>query len=168
LGVCLAPADVAPADVAPADVAPADVAPADVARFADDRRGARYRTSVIVAFDPGRNVGVAYVGEDGALRRRAIVTLEAVDRLDVPDDAVVLVGNGTGSAALRARLAARGLDVRTVAEEGTSLEARELFYREHPAKGWSRLLPVGMRSPPVAIDDYAAYAIALRWLASRA
>lgn len=123
---------------------------------------------MIVAFDPGRNVGVAYVGEDGALRRRAIVTLEEVDRLDVPDDAVVVVGDGTGSAALCARLESRGLVVRTVAEEGTSLEARELYYREHPVTGWARLLPVGMRAPPVAIDDYAAYAIALRWLARRA
>ena len=157
-----------PADVARDYVAAVDVAAVDVARFADDRRDARYRTSVIVAFDPGRNVGVAYVGEDGALRRRAIVTLEEVDRLDVPDDAVVVVGDGTGSAALCARLESRGLVVRTVAEEGTSLEARELYYREHPATGWSRLLPVGMRSPPVAIDDYAAYAIALRWLARRA
>ncbi|MFO7546859.1 MAG: hypothetical protein R6W77_15300 [Trueperaceae bacterium] len=123
---------------------------------------------MIVAFDPGRNVGVAHVGDDGALLRRAIVTLAAVDRLDVPDGAVVLVGNGTGSRALCARLEARGLLVQTVAEEGTSLEARELYYREHPARGLTRLFPVGMRSPPVPIDDYAAFAIALRWLASRA
>jgi hypothetical protein len=27
-----------------------------------------------------------------------------------------------------------------------------------------RLVPPGMRAPPRPIDDYAAYAIALRWL----
>lgn len=123
---------------------------------------------MIVAFDPGRNVGVAYVGEDGRLQRRVIVTLETVDRLDVPVGAVVLVGDGTGSRALCARLEALGVNVQTVAEQGTSLQARELYYRDHPARGLTRLLPVGMRSPPVGIDDYAAYAIALRWLATHA
>lgn len=123
---------------------------------------------MIVAFDPGRNVGVAYVDEHGTLRSRAIVTLESVDRLELPEGAVVVVGDGTGSRALCARLKELGIHPETVAEQGTSLDARALFYRDHPVRGLARLLPMGMRSPPVPIDDYAAYAIALRYLATRA
>jgi len=54
-----------------------------------------------------------------------------------------------------------------VGEKSTTLEARNLYFRDHPASWWQRLVPVGMRSPPRHIDDYAAYAIALRWLAAR-
>ncbi len=123
---------------------------------------------MIVAFDPGRNVGVAYVDEHGTLRSRAIVTVESVDRLELPEGAVVVVGDGTGSRALCARLKDLGIHPEIVAEQGTSLDARALYYRDHPVRGLARLLPMGMRSPPVPIDDYAAYAIALRYLATRA
>lgn len=122
---------------------------------------------MIVAFDPGRNVGVAFVDASGRLLRHEIVTLASVDRLELPAGAVVVVGGGTGGRVLRERLEALGHTVETAAEEGTSLEARTLYFRDHPPRGWARLLPEGMRSPPVPIDDYAAYAIALRWLAGR-
>lgn len=110
---------------------------------------------------------MAFVDASGRLLRHGIVTLASVDRLELPAGAVVVVGGGTGSRALRERLAALGHTVETAAEEGTSLEARALYFRDHPPRGWARLLPAGMRSPPVPIDDYAAYAIALRWLAAR-
>ncbi len=110
---------------------------------------------------------MAFVDASGRLLRHEIVTLASVDRLELPAGAVVVVGGGTGSRALRERLVALGHTVETAAEEGTSLEARTLYFRDHPPRGWARLLPEGMRSPPVPIDDYAAYAIALRWLAGQ-
>lgn len=123
---------------------------------------------VLVAFDPGRNVGVAFVAPDGRLLARRIVTLTEVDLLELPEDPVVLIGSGTGSKELRRRLRERGFEPQPVDETATTLAAKDLYYRDHPARGWSRLVPVGMRSPNVQLDDYAAYAIALRWLEGNA
>ena len=121
----------------------------------------------VVAFDPGRNLGAAWVRADGTAERLALLTLDDLDRLELPAGAHVLVGDGTGSAGVLARLRKRGLEPYVVDEEGTTLEARALYFRDHPARGLARLVPAGMRSPPRTIDDYAAYAIALRWLRRR-
>lgn len=122
---------------------------------------------MIVAFDPGRNIGVAYVDSAGELVRRAIVDASQLESLAVPHEATVLVGDGTGGAALAQRLRAVGLTVEMVEEASTTLEAQALYFRDNPPRGWQRLLPIGMRSPPGPIDDYAAYAIARRWLERR-
>lgn len=120
--------------------------------------------AAIVAFDPGRNIGVAYVDGHGRLLGRAIVDLGAVKSLELPPDAVVLIGGGTGSRALQEVFSRLGRAYQVVDEIGSSLEARALYFRDHPPKGLGKALPKGMRSPPVPIDDYAAYAIALRYL----
>lgn len=122
---------------------------------------------VIVAFDPGRNIGVAFVDRDGVLTDRVIVDDAGLAAIVIPSGATVLVGNGTGSATLVARLRAAGHRVEVVEERATTLEAKELYFRARPVRGFGRLVPLGMRSPPEPIDDYAAYAIALRWLADR-
>ena len=49
-------------------------------------------------------------------------------------------------------------------KKGRLSEARPLYFRDHPPKGLMRFLPRGLWSPPELIDDYAAYAIALRYL----
>jgi hypothetical protein len=122
---------------------------------------------VIIAFDPGRNVGVAYVSEDGRLLERAILDLGALKALDLPPDAVLVVGSGTGSRAIQDVLVKLKRAYTVVDEEGSTLEARALYFRDHPPMGLQRLLPEGLRAPDVPIDDYAAYAIALRYLRGR-
>lgn len=119
---------------------------------------------MIIAFDPGRNIGVAYVSEVGELLQRAIVDLGAVKSLELPESAVLLIGNGTGSRALQDVFERLGRPYQLVPERDTSLEGRELYFRHHPPKGLTRFWPKGLRTPPVPIDDYAAYAIALRYL----
>jgi hypothetical protein len=121
----------------------------------------------VVAFDPGRHVGVAWVDGDGRLVRHEVVDLAALDTYPLPDGVRVVVGDGTGSAALVARLRARGVVVDTVDERGTSEEARALYWRAYPARGFMRLVPMGLRPPPRSLDDFAAYAIALRTLGTR-
>ncbi len=123
--------------------------------------------AVVLAFDPGRNLGAAWVRRDGTAARLAILAAADLDRLVLPPSAVVLVGDGTGSGSVAERLRARGVAVTLVDERHTTLVARGLYFRDHPPRGLLRLLPPGMRSPPRPIDDYAAYAIALRWLGVR-
>lgn len=119
---------------------------------------------MIVAFDPGQNLGVAFVSDAGELMSGEVLSLAELGSLELPGGATVLVGDGTGSRQLVTRLAELGVVAELVSEEGTSLEARRLYYQHNEPRGWARLVPVGMRSPGVPIDDYAAYAIALRWL----
>jgi len=123
---------------------------------------------MIVAIDPGRNVGVAFVADDGRLLARRILEPAALANLEVPEGARLLVGDGTGSEAVVALLERRGLAPEMVPEAGTSLEARALYFQANEPRGLARLVPVGLRVPPGLIDDYAAYAIALRWLRERA
>jgi len=120
--------------------------------------------AVVLAFDPGRNLGAAWVRPDGTALRLAVLALPDLDQLVLPPGAVVLVGDGTGSRAVVERLRARGVAPTLVDERDTTLVARGLYFKDHPPHGLSRLLPSGMRAPPRPIDDYAAYAIALRWL----
>lgn len=118
----------------------------------------------LVALDPGKNVGVAFVARSGALISHQVLTLGQLEALEFPQDATFLVGNGTGTGDVQTVLKARGLAYNVVDEWGSSLAARKLYFRDHPPKGFGRLVPEGMRSPPELIDDYAAYALALEYL----
>lgn len=120
--------------------------------------------TLIVALDPGRNIGVAFVTAGGKLGFHAVVTMTQLATLVIPKGAKVLVGDGTGSGVVQTLLKRRGIVCEVVDEWGSSLTARALYFRDHPPKGWQRLLPVGMRTPPELIDDYAAYALALAHL----
>ncbi len=117
-----------------------------------------------VAFDPGRRIGVAWVDAAGELLAHAIVEASQLGELPLPDGAGVLIGDGTGSVELDRALRALGGEPRRVDETGTSLVGRRLYFARNPATGWRRLLPSGLRTPPVPVDDYAAWAIARRHL----
>lgn len=122
---------------------------------------------LIVAFDPGKNVGVAFVTSTGELTFHGVLSLTEVTTLPLPGGAHILVGDGTGSAKVQDLLRRRGLSYEVVDERGSSLAARSLYFRDHPPRGWRRLLPPGMRTPPELTDDYAAYALALAYLAKK-
>ena len=117
----------------------------------------------IVALDPGRNIGVAFVSRDGLLGFHDVMNLAQLQKLEFPK-ATVLVGDGTGSDAVKNLLTKREIPFEVVDEWGSSLTARNLYFRDRPPKGLRRFLPQGMRIPPGLIDDYAAYALALAYL----
>ncbi len=118
----------------------------------------------VAAFDPGRNIGFALVAEDGRLLRQAVLELADVATVPLPDEARVIVGDGTGRRDVERLLQARGRTPQRVDEAGTSEEGRELWRRHVAPRGPARLLPPGLRAPTGPIDDYAAWAIALRFL----
>ena len=128
----------------------------------------------LLSVDPGRaKCGLAVVtgpDADGLThcRERAVVPTERLTLAVAeilrrrPEITRLLIGNATHSATLRRALAETfpELPLDVVEERGTSARARRRFVAENPAPGWRRLLPPGMRSPEVSVDDYAALIIA--------
>jgi hypothetical protein len=120
---------------------------------------------MIIALDPGQNLGIAFVEEaSGRLLWCEVITLEGLGTLDVPPNSTFVVGDGTGHEKVLAVLKARGFSYALVDEVGTTLEAKNLYFEAHPPKGLLRFLPKGMWAAPRNLDDYAAYAIALKYL----
>jgi hypothetical protein len=124
---------------------------------------------MLIALDPGQNLGIAFVEDanatdPGRLLWCEVITLGGLRTLDVPPTSNFVVGNGTGHEKVLQVLRDRKLEYQLVAEEGTTLEARGLYFKAHPPKGLLRFLPKGMWAAPRNLDDYAAYAIALRYL----
>jgi hypothetical protein len=128
------------------------------------RRDVVLDAACVVGVDPGLRVGLAWVDAAGALLAGEVTDAAGLGRLEVPAGVVVALGNGTGMRAARAALDRPGRILVVVDEHATSEEGRRLYWRDHPARGWRRWLPPGLRVPPRSLDDYAAYAIALRWL----
>ncbi|MCX7925925.1 MAG: hypothetical protein N2554_08965 [Fimbriimonadales bacterium] len=108
-------------------------------------------------------------GDDWRLLFRAIPSLERLretleECLHRHTPQRFLVGAGTGAKRLLPRLREWFPDIQweLVEERDTTLQARELYFRYHPPRGWRRLLPKGMRLPPEPYDDYAALALIYR------
>ena len=82
--------------------------------------------------------------------------------------AAVIIGDGTTSREfsgyVRERVAGWDCEVLAVDERNTTLEARSLYWKVHRPGFWLRLLPEGMRVPERVLDDFAAWAVALRGL----
>lgn len=79
------------------------------------------------------------------------------------DVVAVILGNGTGSGSWKRRLGQLG-PVLLVEEHGSTLAARQRFWELHPATGWRRLLPRGLRQPPRDWDDVVAQLLLERFL----
>ncbi len=124
---------------------------------------------VVLAVDPGREkCGIAVCTPEGVLHREVSRTEalssrveELVARFGVE---VLLVGDRTGSREVLPLLERLGLPVVPVPEHGTTLAARDRYLRDHPPRGWRRLLPAFLRVPDRPYDDYAAVVLAERYL----
>jgi hypothetical protein len=122
---------------------------------------------IVVGVDPGRSkCGIAALDTSGGILGRRIAdpddVCDAVRQIAQGKAALVVVGNGTGSRRILTALRNAGFDVEEVDETGTSAMARARYLREHPAKGWRRLIPMGLRYPDEPYDDYVALILAQR------
>lgn len=122
--------------------------------------------------DPGREkCGMAVCGPEGVLAHRVvgIGDLEQVSRQWTESYRVeaVIVGNQTGSKQTFDILGRLGLAIEGVAERNSTLLARRRYFRDHPPRGWRRLLPLSLQVPPEPYDDYAAVVLAEAYLAQR-
>lgn len=129
----------------------------------------------VLAIDPGScKWGVAVVA-GGAVEVlcRAVVQAEAVTETIAdlvaryaPD--MILLGNGTSSAAAAKTAQESGLPVELVDERLTSVEARVRYFKENPPRGLRRFIPTSLQTPPEPYDDYVAVILAERYLANLA
>lgn len=123
----------------------------------------------VLAIDPGRDKCGLAVVQPGRVLHREVV---ARDRLAwrvaelVGEYAahVIVIGDATGSQGVLREVSRLGRPVEMVPEQGTSLEARRRYFREHPPRGLARLVPEGLRVPPRPVDDYVAVILAERFL----
>lgn len=128
---------------------------------------------VVLAVDPGREkCGLAVVLPGGTVRERAIIStpdLAAAVALWVTRHAVtqLVLGRGTASKGAQAILSTLGLPLVLVEERNTTLLARQRYFRENPPRGWHRLIPLGLQTPPCPVDDYAAVLIGEAYLRER-
>ena len=81
----------------------------------------------------------------------------------------IVIGDATTSAVWRGRLAALlpNVELATVEEAGSTLEARALYWEANPPRGWRRLLPLSLQAPPEPVDDFAAVVLARRYFAGK-
>ena len=123
----------------------------------------------VLAIDPGREkCGVAVLATDGRiLVQEVVVTAEldaVVGALIAAYTPIVIMGNGTTSAAAKARVEILGYEVILVDEYRTTDTAKRAYWEVHPPRGWQRLVSRGMLVPPVPVDDFVAVILAQRFL----
>ncbi|HEU4754030.1 MAG TPA: hypothetical protein VFU47_13050 [Armatimonadota bacterium] len=124
----------------------------------------------VLAIDPGTDkCGLAVVdSRDGVLARGVVPasTIGAVARAwaDAHRPSILVVGKGTALRRIRGALSEIPLPLEIFPETNTTLRARARYFQEHPPRGWRRLLPVTLQTPPIPVDDYAAVLIAEDYL----
>ncbi len=116
----------------------------------------------LAGLDPGRSkCGLVLTDSERREIREALVlppqaAWERLERWHRQQGlAAVVIGDGTGSGPWRRRLEPL-LPVELVDERGTTLAARRRYWELFPARGWRRLLPLGLRQPPRDYDDVVA------------
>ena len=124
-----------------------------------------------VGIDPGRSkCGFAVVFDDGERARVDVVPAAQIgDRIDAeirsgPVEALC-IGHATSSASILSMCKERWPSVPSllVDETNTTLEARALYFEDHPPRGLLRFVPRGLLIPPVPLDGYAAVLIVERY-----
>ena len=79
---------------------------------------------------------------------------------------VLVLGNGTTSKNVQDSVGEKYSELKVVVvdEYFTTQLARQEYWRAKPPRGWRRLLPVSMQTPPEPVDDFVAVILARRYL----
>ena len=128
-----------------------------------------------LGIDPGRSkTGLALVDEAGkilALHIAPTVAIEAELRRFAGSEVLtaIIMGDGTNNKAIGKAVqdVFPNAQLHLVGEAHSTEEARSLYWKENPLRGWRRLVPLGLLVPPEPLDAYAAVVQVRRWLAGR-
>ncbi|MBU0574099.1 MAG: pre-16S rRNA-processing nuclease YqgF [Candidatus Margulisiibacteriota bacterium] len=126
---------------------------------------------MILAIDPGKDkTGLAVMDKNMVVERLIIPSSELlceVERLSKKHGfKIIVTGDGTAPPRVKKDLAVlrSTFEVVAAAEKNSTLEARKLYFNDHPPAGILRLIPRGLLFPPVPVDDYAAVVLGRRYL----
>lgn len=125
----------------------------------------------VLAVDPGRDkCGVAVVDSQVGVLAQGVVPTRVVAEIVADWQAqhhaeVLALGGGTATKQVRRLLKELSLPMEICPEAHTTERARQRYFQEHPPRGWRRLVPVSLQTPPIPVDDYAAILIAEDFLA---
>lgn len=126
----------------------------------------------VLAVDPGREkCGIAVVDPRHGVLARGVVPSDVIGAVaqqwtSAHRPGVLVLGGGTALRRVRASLQDVDLPTEVFPEANTTLLARSRYFDENPPRGWRRLIPRGLLSPPVPVDDYAAVLIAEGYLSA--
>ncbi len=130
----------------------------------------------VLAIDPGSSkcgIAVVYRSAEGRieLKDRAIVpTSDFEPRLrDFVSEhtfSMIIVGSGTRSKDIVGKIRATfpSVGILVVDERDTTIKARERYWEFNPRRGWRRILPATLQTPPEPVDDFVALILAERVL----
>lgn len=127
---------------------------------------------LLLGIDPGRSkTGLALVDEVGSIREQHIADTsdlknELSNFLKGIQPAICVMGDGTNSEVHKVLLAKVLSETPIIEfnEKNSTQEARTLYWQLNPPTGWRKLMPLGMLTPPVPLDDYAAVILVRRYL----
>ena len=102
-----------------------------------------------------------------AIVPRTEVVARTLDLIDSHGARELALGNSTQSREIEGELLVvrPALMIRFVDEFGSTLEARDYYWAASPPRGWRRLLPLSLQTPPEPLDDWAAVVLAHRYFA---
>ena len=125
-----------------------------------------------MGIDPGRSkTGLALVDGVGKIIKLHIAESQNIDNeimefIKNSCPVQIVLGNGTNSRNI-CEVVQRVLPdvlIAVVEEAHSTEEARALYWQENPPKGLKKIIPLGMRVPPIPLDAYAAVILVRRFL----
>lgn len=122
--------------------------------------------------DPGRDkTGAALVWENGEIFKQEILPTDDFSnhlKQFLPEQPLAgcILGDGTTSKNMAVQLEKDfpQLPLFTVNEYGSTQEAKKLYWKLYPPKGWKRLVPTALLDAPSAVDGLAAVVLVHRYL----
>ncbi len=126
----------------------------------------------LLAIDPGKEkCGIAVVTVQRKVLEKEIVALADLHLrisyfIGKYGITTIVLGDRTGARETRELLRGGGLNIEIifVNEDRSSELGRVRYLQANPPRGWHRLLPLSMRCPNCAYDDYVAVILAERYL----
>ena len=124
----------------------------------------------IVGIDPGRDkCGVAVLNSGGEIFFEQVIetaefetvlkNLLAQYKLEL-----AILGDGTTHKNAEKILRGLNLEVKIVDEKHTTEQARLLYWKKNPPRGWRKFLPTSLQVPPEPVDGIVAEILVKRHL----
>lgn len=125
----------------------------------------------VLAVDPGsKKCGVAVVSAERGILERQVVPCEEFsgtlrDLYEKYRPKAILLGSSTGSKPIGAAIRQSvQVEPQYVDEKHTTELAKLRYFQEFPPRGFWKLVPLGLQTPPTCYDDFAAVVMAERYL----